>query len=439
MSAQPQESFREAGRRVAGLFDEHGRLVLGICRLTLGDPGEAEDAAQQAFVSAYRALLRGTEPRDDAAWLATIARNECRQRLRRQALVPVPAEPHELEAPASADPAAVAAFHAELGELRAAIAELPERQREALLLRDLYGLAYEDVAAAMSVTEASVESLLVRARRALQASLHEAPSLAGALAVPATLRDGIAAAVPGFGFGAAEVGVPAAAAGGAFGVLGKLATLPFGAKVAAATVATVAVGAGVGQRAALDREPEVAVPIEANADAATLPARERGASGGRAAGAAAQPRHRRADRAPGRASRQSSTGKGDAPRDPPDTSSRTGPPATANPRSGRDSGRDSGPPPPPPPASPPASPPARQAAPAPPPTVAPRTDSSGPGSGSPDSGSTSGSESGSSDSGSGSGSSGSDSSGSGSSGSGSDHGDRDGSPDASSGGDGSLG
>ena len=57
-------------------FDERGRTVQrGLCRLLLREYAEAEDAAQQTFLSAYGALLRGSEPRHPAAWLATIARS----------------------------------------------------------------------------------------------------------------------------------------------------------------------------------------------------------------------------------------------------------------------------------------------------------------------------------------------------------------------------
>ena len=44
---------RAAGERIAALIEEHGRMVYGVCRLMLRDPVEAEDAAQQSFLSAY--------------------------------------------------------------------------------------------------------------------------------------------------------------------------------------------------------------------------------------------------------------------------------------------------------------------------------------------------------------------------------------------------
>src|ERR687885_2814728 len=80
---------REAGARLAALFEEHGRMVYGLCRVLLRDRVEAEDASQQTFLSAHASLLNGVEPRDPAAWLATIARNECRARLRGRMAAPL--------------------------------------------------------------------------------------------------------------------------------------------------------------------------------------------------------------------------------------------------------------------------------------------------------------------------------------------------------------
>jgi len=56
---------------MAELYGDHGRMVLALCRMFLRDLAEAEDAAQQAFLSAYRSLLAGNEPEHPAAWLAT--------------------------------------------------------------------------------------------------------------------------------------------------------------------------------------------------------------------------------------------------------------------------------------------------------------------------------------------------------------------------------
>ena len=71
-----------ARARTEELYARHGRMVEGLCRGVLRHAAEAEDAAQQTFLSAHRALLGGAEPSEPAAWLATIARNECLARVR---------------------------------------------------------------------------------------------------------------------------------------------------------------------------------------------------------------------------------------------------------------------------------------------------------------------------------------------------------------------
>src|ERR1700759_2200752 len=73
------------------LYREHGAAVAGLCRSLLRDRGEAEDATQQVFLSAHRALLNGATPREPCAWLLAVARNECYARFRRRAATPVPA------------------------------------------------------------------------------------------------------------------------------------------------------------------------------------------------------------------------------------------------------------------------------------------------------------------------------------------------------------
>ena len=218
-----------AGARLAELFDAHARMVVAVCRLQLRDPVEAEDAAQQTFLSAYRALLSGTVPREPGAWLSTIARNECRARVRaRTATVELP-EDRAIQTDGAED---VAVRREQLAALYAALAELPQRQREAVVLRDVYGLRHGEVGAALGVSRASVESLLFRARRRLRMRLR--PAAATAIVVPLALREAVAQAVPGFA--AAPAGAAGVAAVGG-GVLAKLGAAPLAAKVAAVSVA----------------------------------------------------------------------------------------------------------------------------------------------------------------------------------------------------------
>jgi DNA-directed RNA polymerase specialized sigma24 family protein len=94
-----------AAARTEELFAAHRRTVFGLCRALLRDPVEAEDAVQQTFLSAHRALLNGTRPQAPAAWLATIARNECWSRISARMREPLPSAAVEAEAH-DADPLA---------------------------------------------------------------------------------------------------------------------------------------------------------------------------------------------------------------------------------------------------------------------------------------------------------------------------------------------
>ncbi len=148
-------------------------MVAGLCRLLVRDAAEAEDAAQQTFLSAHRALLNGSTPREPAPWLAAIARNECRARARARMREPLLLGEAEPSATAS-DALSEAIRRADLTALWRAIDALPVPQREALLLREFGGLSYEELAAALAVSLSAVESLLFRARRGLRERLSEA-------------------------------------------------------------------------------------------------------------------------------------------------------------------------------------------------------------------------------------------------------------------------
>jgi RNA polymerase sigma-70 factor (ECF subfamily) len=177
MSSLPNQPTTGAGPdrivavRVEQLYASHSAFVRSICRSLLRDGVEAEDAVQQTFLSAQRALLNGSAPRDPAAWLATIARNESFARVRARMREPLPIDTAGETAGPDAHTAAVR--REEVGELRDALAELPAQQREALLLREVRGFSYEEVASTLSVTTSTVESLLFRARRTLQTRLRE--------------------------------------------------------------------------------------------------------------------------------------------------------------------------------------------------------------------------------------------------------------------------
>jgi RNA polymerase sigma factor (sigma-70 family) len=223
-STQPQRrpDSGAAAARTEQLFTEYGRTVRGLCHALLRDRAEAEDAAQQTFLSAHRALLNGGDPREPAAWLATIARNECWARIRTRMREPLPTA--ELDASATTnDPLAEALRQADLRALWAAIEELPRPQRDALLLREFGGLSYAELAAALAVTGPAVESLLFRARGRLRRKLRAAfASTSGGSWVESLVRvlvgggPPVAAKVAALGIGVAALGSTAAVGPRAF-------------------------------------------------------------------------------------------------------------------------------------------------------------------------------------------------------------------------------
>jgi RNA polymerase sigma factor (sigma-70 family) len=168
---QQIRSGSEAAFEVA--FERHAPAILGFCRHMLGSPEEAEDAVQHTFAAAFSDLQRNTE-REIALkpWLFAIARNRCLSVLRaRREHASV--EP-ELVTEGLADQVEQ---RAELRELLADLRELPDEQREALLLAEVGGLPQTEIASVLDCEVGRVKGLVYRARSALVAR-REARALA---------------------------------------------------------------------------------------------------------------------------------------------------------------------------------------------------------------------------------------------------------------------
>jgi RNA polymerase sigma-70 factor, ECF subfamily len=159
--------------RATDLYERYASRIYGFCLQRLGSREEAEDAVQTTFLNAFRGLSRGVVPASESAWLFKIAENVCLSRHRatfRRRRVEVPGDLALVEetvaAPARADD--------ELIPLEDALADMPEAQRRALLLREWQGLSYREIAAELEVSQSAVETLIFRARRSLARRL-EAP------------------------------------------------------------------------------------------------------------------------------------------------------------------------------------------------------------------------------------------------------------------------
>lgn len=138
----------------------------------LGNASEAEDVAQEAMLRLWRAASdwQADGPARPATWLYKVTANLAVDRLRlRKRSVPLEAAPEpEDETPG---PAAAMDDATRRAALDAALQTLPERQRQAVVLRHLEGLSNPDIAAVLDISVEAVESLTSRGRRALAAVL----------------------------------------------------------------------------------------------------------------------------------------------------------------------------------------------------------------------------------------------------------------------------
>ena len=147
--------------------------VFGVALRMLGSRAEAEEIAQEVFLRAYRAVA---DFRGDArlgTWLYGIASRLCLNRLASPDRRVARGDAALADVPASTPDAAAAAERAELdAALRAAIAGPPEDRRLVLVLRDVEGLSYEEIANALDLDPGTVRSRLHRARLDLKAKLE---------------------------------------------------------------------------------------------------------------------------------------------------------------------------------------------------------------------------------------------------------------------------
>ncbi len=148
------------------MYRRHVSAVYRYALAVIGNQADAEDATQQTFLSAYRAWERGERPRRAHNWLITIAHNVCRQRFRERSR-----RPAEVELEADAVPTSVDE-RLEAADLTTALGQLQFNQRAALVMRELEGRSYDEIAGTLGVSHSAVETLLFRARRALREQLE---------------------------------------------------------------------------------------------------------------------------------------------------------------------------------------------------------------------------------------------------------------------------
>lgn len=169
VKAGDEDAFRE-------LIERYQRPVINVIYRAIGDAWEAEDLAQRVFVQVFRSASRYEPKAKFSTWLFTITHNTIRNEYRRRsrhAAESIDALPEGMELPAEqGDPAREATERELQAKIQAAIQDLPEAQRTAVILCRFEGLAYEEIAEVLDCSVSAVKSLLHRARETLKEKLR---------------------------------------------------------------------------------------------------------------------------------------------------------------------------------------------------------------------------------------------------------------------------
>ena len=160
-SSRPDRAFERMYRKHVG---DVYRYALAVMR----NPTDAEDVTQTTFLNAYRSFVeKGNRPEKPQNWLIAIAHNVCRQRFRQSARRPSEVSFEDDIADSIVDD------EAPTGEdIRRALGHLAFNQRAALVMRELEGRSYAEIAEILELSTSAVETLIFRARRALREQLE---------------------------------------------------------------------------------------------------------------------------------------------------------------------------------------------------------------------------------------------------------------------------
>lgn len=170
----------------AELLGEHQRMVIQLAVNLLGDRDEALDVSQEVFLRVFRTIHRFRGQSSLRTWIYRIAVNQARNRRRfwrrRHRADQISLEAHvsahgELPSSGTAGPDRVLAQKELAARLQRALEGLPFDQRTAIVLREVDGLSYDEIAYSLGVAVGTVKSRLTRARQALRLELRGAGTL----------------------------------------------------------------------------------------------------------------------------------------------------------------------------------------------------------------------------------------------------------------------
>jgi RNA polymerase sigma factor (sigma-70 family) len=167
-----ERTFAPGADAAGDLYERYSAQIHGYCLHQLGSREEAEDAVQTTFMNAFRGLQRGIVPELESAWLFKIAHNVCLSRRRSSWRRGKVEAPNNFEVLQEVIPGREQVSDELIG-LQDVLEKMPENQRRAILLREWQGLTYREISAELGLSQAAVETLIFRARRALAQGLEQ--------------------------------------------------------------------------------------------------------------------------------------------------------------------------------------------------------------------------------------------------------------------------
>lgn len=171
-----QKALKGDDAAFASIVETYQRPVYNLCYRMLGDPIDAEDAAQETFWRAYQNLKRYDPARPFPTWLLSIAAHYCidQQRKRRIPILSVDLLPEEDAPDPAPNPEKVVGELEESSQMRRLLKTLGPQDRAAVVLRYWYDFSEDEIAKTLSLTVSAVKSRLHRARKELAQGWQEA-------------------------------------------------------------------------------------------------------------------------------------------------------------------------------------------------------------------------------------------------------------------------
>ena len=265
-----QEGDSEA---FAELFRRHHHAVRRACARRLGDLKEADEIAQCAFVRAWERIDQCRGERRFGGWVQVIAHRQCIDALRERGRATPTASPlDDMNALSSTDGPEDSVLRAEVaGFVQLALADLPPRQRDVVVARDLEGRRPGEIAAALGLSLGAVDSLLLRGRRRLATVVERLSNERGAISTTSasSVAAGMASSSPRF----AELinSIQDAIARVSYQVAASIGVVPGLAGPVQRGVAAIVVGGAVASGAAIPASAPAAAPIPSAPELAVTP------------------------------------------------------------------------------------------------------------------------------------------------------------------------